>query len=67
MVAIEYNFIGSINMQYRCDYTRAHAGHVMPARASPSVVFKESSARMSFSQLQLVFIVDMSFLLNMPE
>jgi hypothetical protein len=29
MVAIQYNSIGLINTQYRCDYTRAHAGHVM--------------------------------------
>jgi hypothetical protein len=29
MVAIQYNSTGSINTQYRCDYTRAHAGHVM--------------------------------------
>jgi hypothetical protein len=29
VVAIQYNSIGLINTQYRCDYTRAHAGHVM--------------------------------------
>jgi hypothetical protein len=29
MVAIQYNSIGLKNTQYRCDYTRAHAGHVM--------------------------------------
>jgi hypothetical protein len=29
MVAIEYNWIGLINTEYRCDYTRAYAGHVM--------------------------------------
>jgi hypothetical protein len=29
MVAIIYNSIGLINTQYRCDSTRAHAGHVM--------------------------------------
>jgi hypothetical protein len=29
MVAIQYNSIRLINTQYRCDYTRAHAGHVM--------------------------------------
>jgi hypothetical protein len=41
MVAIQYNSIGLINTQCRCDYTRARAGHVMlqPARSSPSVVF----------------------------
>jgi hypothetical protein len=29
IVAIQYNSIGLINIQYRCDYTRAHAGHVV--------------------------------------
>jgi hypothetical protein len=29
MVAIQYNWIELVNTQYRCDYTRAHAGHVM--------------------------------------
>jgi hypothetical protein len=29
MVAIPYNWIGVINAQNRCDYTRAHAGHDM--------------------------------------
>jgi hypothetical protein len=29
IVAIQYNTIGLINTQYRCDYTKAHAGHVM--------------------------------------
>jgi hypothetical protein len=29
MVAIQYNSIGLINTRYHCDYTRAHAGHVM--------------------------------------
>jgi hypothetical protein len=29
MVATEYNSIGLINTQYHCDYTRAHAGHIM--------------------------------------
>jgi hypothetical protein len=29
MVANQYNSSGLINTQYRCDYTRAHAGHVM--------------------------------------
>jgi hypothetical protein len=29
MVAIQYNPTGLINQQYRCDYTRAHADHVM--------------------------------------
>jgi hypothetical protein len=29
MVAIQYNSIWLINTQYRCEYTRAHAGHVM--------------------------------------
>jgi hypothetical protein len=58
MVAIQYNSIGLIKTQYRCDYTRAHAGHVMlqPACASPSVVFKESKD--VFSQVQWVFIVE---------
>jgi hypothetical protein len=28
-VAIQNNLIGLINTQYRCDYKRAHAGHVM--------------------------------------
>jgi hypothetical protein len=58
MFAIQYNSIGLINTQYRCDYTRAHAGHVMlqPARASPSVVSKQSKCK-CFSQVQRVFIV----------
>jgi hypothetical protein len=29
MVAIQYSSIGLINTQYRCNYTRAHAGHIM--------------------------------------
>jgi hypothetical protein len=29
MVAIQYNSTEFLNTQYRCDYTRAHAGHVM--------------------------------------
>jgi hypothetical protein len=29
MIAIQYNLIGLINTQCRCDYTRAHAGHVI--------------------------------------
>jgi hypothetical protein len=29
MVAIQNNSIWLINTQYRCDYTRSHAGHVM--------------------------------------
>jgi hypothetical protein len=29
MVAFQYNSIGLRNTQYRCGYTRAHAGHVM--------------------------------------
>jgi hypothetical protein len=29
MIVIQYNSTGLINTQYRCDYTRAHAGHVM--------------------------------------
>jgi hypothetical protein len=28
-VAIQYNSTGLINTQYRSDYARAHAGHVM--------------------------------------
>jgi hypothetical protein len=27
--SMQYSSIGLINTQYRCDYTRAHAGHVM--------------------------------------
>jgi hypothetical protein len=59
MVTIQYNSNWLINTQYRCDYTKAHAGHVMlqPDRASPSVVFQQSNARISFSQVQWVFIV----------
>jgi hypothetical protein len=47
MVAIQYNSIGLINTQYRCEYTRAHAGHVMllPAHASPSAVIKQSKCK----------------------
>jgi hypothetical protein len=47
MVAVQYNSIGLINTQYLCDYTRAHSGHVMllPARASPSVVFQQSKCK----------------------
>jgi hypothetical protein len=43
MVTIQYNSIGLINTQYRCDDTRAHTGHAMlqPVRAGPSVVFKQ--------------------------
>jgi hypothetical protein len=29
MFSIQYNSIGLINTQYRCNYTRAHAGYVM--------------------------------------
>jgi L-lactate utilization protein LutB len=29
MVAIQYNSIGLINTQYRSDFTKAKAGHVM--------------------------------------
>jgi hypothetical protein len=29
MVAIQYSSIGLINTQYRCDYAKVHAGHVM--------------------------------------
>jgi hypothetical protein len=29
MFAIQYNSTELINTQYRCDYTRAHAGHVI--------------------------------------
>jgi hypothetical protein len=29
IVAIKYNSTGLINTKYRCDYTRAHAGHIM--------------------------------------
>jgi hypothetical protein len=29
MVAVQYNSVGFLNTQYRCDYTRAHAGHIM--------------------------------------
>jgi CO dehydrogenase/acetyl-CoA synthase delta subunit len=29
MVAIQYNSIELTNTQYHCDYTSAHAGHVM--------------------------------------
>jgi hypothetical protein len=45
---------------YHCDYTRAHAGHVIlynllaPVR---QLSFSSRSARMSFSQVQRVFIV----------
>jgi hypothetical protein len=59
-VAIQYNSIGLINTLYRCDYTTAHAGHVMlsPARVRPSAVFQQSSVRMSLLQEQRVFIVE---------
>jgi hypothetical protein len=29
VVEIQYNMIGLISTQYHCDYTRAHAGHIM--------------------------------------
>jgi hypothetical protein len=29
MVEIQYTSIGLIHTQYRCDFSRAHAGHVM--------------------------------------
>jgi hypothetical protein len=61
MVAIQYNSSGLINTQYRCDYKRAHAGHVMlqPARVSTSVVFQQWKCKdVFFSQVQRVFIVE---------
>jgi hypothetical protein len=58
--AINYNSIGFINTQYRCDCTTAHAGHFMlsPACTSPSAVSQQSSVRMSLLQEQRVFIVE---------
>lgn len=29
MIAIQYNSIGLITTQYRCDYTKAQEGHAM--------------------------------------
>jgi hypothetical protein len=72
-VAIQYNSTGLINTQYRCDYTRAHAGHVMllPARASPSVVFKQSKCKdvffTSVTSVHCRTLPGISFLLNLPE
>jgi hypothetical protein len=58
MIVIRYSSTALINTQYRCDHTRSHAGHVTsPASASPSVVFS-SSAKMCFSQVQRVFVVE---------
>jgi hypothetical protein len=48
MFAILYHSIGLINTQYRYDYTRAHTGQLSS---------NSRSARMSFSQLQRIFIV----------
>jgi hypothetical protein len=60
MVAIQYNSTGLINTQYRCDYTGAHA--VMSCCNLLSSVRKLSSnsrsTRLSFSQVQRVFIVE---------
>jgi hypothetical protein len=73
MVAIQYNSIGLTNTQYRCDYTRAHAGHVilLPARASPSVVFKQSKCKDVFftsaTSVHCRTLPGISFLLNLPE
>jgi hypothetical protein len=61
MIAIQYNSIGSINTQYRCNYTKAHAGHVMLCNMLAPVrqlSFNSRSVRMSFSQVQRVFIVE---------
>jgi hypothetical protein len=61
MVVVQYNSTGFTNTQYRCDYTRAHAGVtsccnlLAPVRQlSPN----SRRARMSFSQVQRVFIVE---------
>jgi hypothetical protein len=60
MVAIQYNLIGLINTQYWSDYTRAHAGHVCCDLlvSIHQLSFNSRSARMSFSQVQRVFIVE---------
>jgi hypothetical protein len=60
MVANEYSSTELINTQLSCDYTRAHAGHVMLFLASPVLqhTFHGRSARKSFSQVQHVFIVE---------
>jgi hypothetical protein len=62
MVAIQYNWIGLINTQYRCDYRVQEPTHVTsccnllaPVRELSS---KSRSARMSFSQVQRVFIAE---------
>jgi hypothetical protein len=36
MVATQYNSTGLINTQFRCDYTRSHAGHVTCSLQSAS-------------------------------
>jgi hypothetical protein len=60
MVAIQYNSIGLINTQYRCDYTRAQqvtscCNLLAPVRQLSS---NSRSAKMSLSQVQRVFIVE---------
>jgi hypothetical protein len=73
LVAIKYNSIWLINTQYRCDYTRAHAGYVMlqPARASPSAVFQQSKCKDVFftsaTSVHCWTQPGISFLLNLPE
>jgi hypothetical protein len=58
-VAIQYNSNGLINTQYRCDYTRAHAGYITSAApASPSVVFKQLKFKDVFFTVQRVFIAE---------
>jgi hypothetical protein len=72
-VAVQYNSIGLINTQYRCDYTGTHAGHVMlqPARVSPSFVFKQSKCKDVFftiaTSVHYRTLPDISFLPNLPE
>jgi hypothetical protein len=70
MVAIQYNSTGLINTQYRCDYTRAHADHVMlkTALASSAFVLKQSKCKAVFFAIATSrTLPGISFLLNLPE
>jgi hypothetical protein len=60
MVVFQYNSIGLINAQYRCDYTKpTQVLSCCNLLAPVSQLSSNSrSARMSFSQVQRVFIVE---------
>jgi hypothetical protein len=60
VVAIQYNSIGLINTQYRCDYARATQVTSCCNLLAPvhHLSLNSRSPRMSFSQVQPVFIVE---------